>query len=259
MGMQEKGGEEFVELILLLFGELQGVEPSLFQRIQLTFPFFAHSGKQFFHVGVVRAKLVLPLVYGGHVVEDLAGEQAVLCRGYERLHLRRSTGNEDGKIGLLDFAVFLVRTSVVREEVMVESPAQRVAPMAVVGADGGGYGVRFRFKDDSRSVGIHDILQDACTCVVARYDEHPVGRHLRFFHLAALLAHGIVAAFRFFVGAHLLFHLPAYLVVYGLYQQTHKAQYALAGCGRGHDECLETGRLHLSAVKAAGIALHAGS
>ena len=62
---------------------------------------------------------------------------------------------------------------------MVESPAQRVAPMAVVGADGGGYGVRFRFKDDSRSVGIHDILQDACTCVVARYDEHPVGRHLR--------------------------------------------------------------------------------
>ena len=138
MGMQEKGGEEFVELILLLFGELQGVEPSLFQRIQLTFPFFAHSGKQFFHVGVVRAKLVLPLVYGGHVVEDLAGEQAVLCRGYERLHLRRSTGNEDGKIGLLDFAVFLVRTSVVREEVMVESPAQRVAPMAVVGADGGG-------------------------------------------------------------------------------------------------------------------------
>ena len=51
---------------------------------------------------------------------------------------------------------------------MVESPAQRVAPMAVVGADGGGYGVRFRFKDDSRSVGIHDILQDACTCVVAR-------------------------------------------------------------------------------------------
>ena len=61
------------------------------------------------------------------MVEDLAGEQAVLCRGYERLHLRRSTGNEDGKIGLLDFAVFLVRTSVVREEVMVESPAQRVA------------------------------------------------------------------------------------------------------------------------------------
>ena len=101
--------------------------------------------------------------------------------------------------------------------------------------------------------------QDACTCVVARYDEHPVGRHLRFFHLAALLAHGIVAAFRLFVGAHLLFHLPAYLVVYGLYQQTHKAQYALAGCGRGHDECLETGRLHLSAVKAAGVALHAGS
>mgnify|MGYP006997581758 CR=1 FL=1 len=130
---------------------------------------------------------------------------------------------------------------------MVESPAQRVAPMAVVGADGGGYGVRFRFKDDSRSVGIHDILQDACSGVVSRYEEHPVERQYGSFLIFPFLAQRVVGSLFPAVSFHRLFHLAAYLVVYGFDEEPYPRQRAFSRGGRGHDESLHTGGLPLPA------------
>ena len=44
---------------------------------------------------------------------------------------------------------------------------QGVAPVSVVRADGGGYGVGFAFVYQSDAIGVHQILQDARSRVVS--------------------------------------------------------------------------------------------
>ena len=84
-----------------------------------------------------------------HVIKQLAREQTVLCRGNKWFHLCGRTGKQDGQIAFLYFPVFLVGTPVVRQTVMVERFAERVAPVSVFRADGSRNSICFRFADKS--------------------------------------------------------------------------------------------------------------
>ena len=101
---------------------------------------------------------------------------------------------------------------------MVERFAQGIAPMTVVRSDGGGKSVRFRFADKSGSVGVHDVLQDTRTGVVARNEEHPVRGHLWGLLFGSFFPHCIILGFLFFVCFHLYGHFFADLVVDRFYE-----------------------------------------
>ena len=105
---------------------------------------------------------------------------------------------------------------------MVEGFAERVAPMPVFGADGGGDGVRFGFADESCSVSVHDILQNAGAAVVARDKKHFVGRHLRCFCIDTFFAQQLIVFLFFPVGFHFFVHLLANFVMNRFYEQADK-------------------------------------
>lgn len=258
-GTGEECLESLVELLLLAVGEMQGEESAHDDGLLLLFPFRAPSGESLFEVAVVAVELVLPLVYGGHVVEDLPGEEPVFGRGYQRFHLGGSTGQEHGKIRLLHFAVFAVGAAVVGEAVVVEGLAHGVAPVPVVRPYGGGDGIGLAFAYQPASVGVHQVLQDTRSRVVSRDEEHPVGRQHGHFRLCALLAQGVIPGLVAPVGYHVLFHLPAYIVVNRLYQQPYQREDALARHGQAHHEGLQAGRNHFPAVGTAHVASHAGT
>ena len=157
-----------------------------------------------------------------HVVEQLAGEKSVLRRRDEGSHLCGCPRKQDGKKDSLHFPVFLIGTSVVGQSVMVEGFAERVAPMAVFGTDGGGDGVRFGFADESCSVGVHDILQNAGAAVVARDKKHFVGRHLRCFCIDTLFAQQLIVFLFFPIGFHFFVHLLANFVMNRFHEQADK-------------------------------------
>lgn len=162
VGADEEVGEEVVEQLLLFGGEAQGEEAAGGDAFQLLAPLHAQAGEYGFEVGILPVELVLPLVDGGHVVEELAREQAVFGGGDERFHLGGSAREQDGEVAALHFAVFAVGAAVVGEAVMVEGLAHGVAPVAVFRADGGGDGVGFALAYQADAFGVHDVLQDAC-------------------------------------------------------------------------------------------------
>ena len=259
VGADEEVGEEVIEQLLLFGGEAQGEEAAGGDAFQLLAPLHAQAGEYGFEVGILPVELVLPLVDGGHVVEELAREQAVFGGGDERFHLGGSAREQDGEVAALHFAVFAVGAAVVGEAVVVEGLAHGVAPVAVFRADGGGDGVGFALAYQADAFGVHDVLQDARAGVVARDEEHAVGRQCGRGGLRALLAQRVVGALLLAVLLHGFCRVQAYLVVDRLHQQADEGEHALARGRQGHDECLQAGRYHLAAVGAAHVAVHAGA
>lgn len=175
-GTMEQLVEQEVELFMLGMSQLQGKQSPKRQLVQRVFPFVAHQAEFLVHIHLILAELVCPLGDAWHIIKVLAGEQTVLRRGDQGLYLCGRTREQHGEVASAHLLIFAVGAPVVGQAVVVERLAQRVAPVSVFGSYGGGYGVRLTFADDARSVGIHDILQDACSGVVSRYEEHPVGR-----------------------------------------------------------------------------------
>ena len=248
-----------VEFLLLAVGEAQGEQPAHDNGLQLVLPLQGQCGEGFFEVAVVAVELVLPVVYGRHVVENLAREEPVFRSGYQRFHLCRSARQKYGKISLFHFAVFLVGAPVVRQPVVVEGFAHGVAPVSVLRADGGGDGIGFAFAYQAGAVRVHQVLQDARSGIVARYEEHLVGRHHGSFGFPAFFAQCVVLCFFTAVACHAFGHLLAYFIVYGFGQQAHQRQHTLARCGRCHHKGLQAGRHHFSAIGTSHMLSHTGT
>ena len=70
----------------------------------------------------------------------------------------------------------MVGTAVEGETVVVESLAQGVAPVSVVGPDSGAHGVGLAFAHQSHASGIHQVFQHTGSGVVAGDKEHFHGR-----------------------------------------------------------------------------------
>ena len=249
-GTMEQLVEQEVELFMLGMSQLQGKQSPKRQLVQRVFPFVAHQAEFLVHIHLILAELVCPLGDAWHIIKVLAGEQTVLRRGDQGLYLCGRTREQHGEVASAHLLIFAVGAPVVGQAVVVERLAQRVAPVSVFGSYGGGYGVRLTFADDARSVGIHDILQDACSGVVSRYEEHPVERQCGSFLIFPFLAQRVVGSLFPAVSFHRLFHLAAYLVVYGFDEEPYPRQRAFSRGGRGHDESLHTGGLPLPAVLA---------
>ena len=73
-GADEEGGEDTVEFILLSVREAQGEDAVHNNLLPLLFPLPAQGPEGLLEVVVVFVELALPAVYGGHVVEQFAGE-----------------------------------------------------------------------------------------------------------------------------------------------------------------------------------------
>ena len=104
LGTVEEVGEEAVELFLLLLRQPQGEDAVHQDAFQLLLPLFAPGGEALFKVAVVVVELVLPLLYGGHVVEQLPREEPVFGVGNQGRHLRGSARNQYGEERFLYFA-----------------------------------------------------------------------------------------------------------------------------------------------------------
>ena len=76
--------------------------PPAVMRFQLLAPLHAQAGEYGFEVGIPPVELVLPLVDGGHVVEELAREQAVFGGGDEQFH-PGGVPEQDGEVAALHF------------------------------------------------------------------------------------------------------------------------------------------------------------
>ena len=227
-----------------------------FYHIQFPFPFQSHSGKYLFQIYLVLCKLAHPFPDAVQVVEQLTGESTVFCRRNKSFDLRGCSGNQDGKKALFNFPVFLIRTAVVRQAVVVERFAERVAPVAVIRAYGSGKGIRFGFTDKSCSFGIHDILQDTRAGIITGNEKHPVGRNLRSFHFSTLFAHCFVSRFLSLICFHLYGHFCTNLVVDRFYEQPDIGKDTFAGSGRSDDETLHTGILVFTAIRTTHIPFH---
>ena len=256
---EEQIGKESVELLLLLVGEPERMDSMCFHQVELLFPFQAYVCEDSFQIGFTTFKLIDPCPYTMHVIKQLAREQTVLCRGNKWFHLCGRTGKQDGQIAFLYFPVFLVGTPVVRQTVMVERFAERVAPVSVFRADGSRNSICFRFADKSRAVGIHDILQNTCSGVIARDEKHSVFGHLGSFHFATLFSHDVVGGFLFFVSLDLCRYLLADLVMDRFDEQTDKRKNSLTRGRRSHDKTLQARRLEFAGVWTSHISFHAGT
>ena len=110
---------------------------------------------------------------------------------------------------------------VVRQTVVVECFAQGVAPVSVIRSYGGGQGIRFGLTDKSCSVGVHDVLQNTGAGIVARDEEHFVGRYLRGVYFRTFFAHCFVGGFGFFVGFYFFGPFGAELVMDRIHKQPY--------------------------------------
>ena len=235
------------------------MKPVCFHQVQLLFPFQAYACEDGFQIGFATFKLVDPCPYTVHIIKQLAREKTVLCRGNEWFYLCGCAGKQEGEIAFLYLPVFLVGAPVVRQAVVVECFAECIAPVSVFRTDSSGDGIRFGFADKSCAVGIHDILQNTCSGVIARDEKHFILGHLRSFHFAALLSHGIIGGFLFFVGLDLFRYFLADLVMNRLYKQPDEQKNSLTRGGRGYNKTLQVRRLEFAGVWTSHISLHAGT
>ena len=86
---------------------------------------------------------------------------------------------------------------------------------------GGGQGIRFGLTDKSCSVGVHDVLQNTGAGIVARDEEHFVGRYLRGVYFRTFFAHCFVGGFGFFVGFYFFGPFGAELVMDRIHKQPY--------------------------------------
>ena len=124
----------------------------------------------------------------------------------------------------------MVGAAVVGQSVVVEGFSHGVAPVSVFRTDGGGDGVSFAFAYQSGTVGVHQVLQDAGSGVVARDEEHLVERHYGSLRFSTFLAQCVVFCFFAAVTCHAFVYLPTYFIVNGLGKQAYQGEHSFAGC-----------------------------
>lgn len=168
LGALVEPAELVVEGVYLLVGEGEAELAEAAQVLHLTVPLAGVAFKHLLQVDGVAAELVDPVAHAALVVEQLAGEEAVLGRGDEEDDLLGRAAHHEGEAHGVCFAVFAaVAAPVVGEALVVEGGAEGVAPFAVLAPDGGDEGVGFELEDEAVAVGVDDVLHDAGAAVVA--------------------------------------------------------------------------------------------
>ena len=79
--------KEPVEFIFLSVRKVKGEYSVHDNGFQFVLPFHAQSLEGIFKIAVITVELVLPMMYGRHVVEYLAGKEPVLGSGNQWFHL----------------------------------------------------------------------------------------------------------------------------------------------------------------------------
>jgi hypothetical protein len=173
-------GEAAVEVLFLVFGQgeakvLAGIE----NVVQVL-----HLGSEF-QKEFVLGDLVLvgegtePDEFGLQAVKREPREQAVLGIGDERENLVRSAGKQGGQLGLLDEHALAVLASGERDVFVVESLAEAVGILAVVGRKDIGEGVALALEHHPfASVVVQDLI-DHRGAAVGRDVVHQHRRLLR--------------------------------------------------------------------------------
>ena len=95
----------------------------------------------------------------------------------------------------------------------------------------GGDGIGLAFAYQAGAFRVYQVLQDARSGIVARDEEHFVGRHHGSFGLSAFFAQCIVLCFFTTVACHALGHLLADFVVDGFGEQAYQREYTFSCCG----------------------------
>ena len=153
----------------------------------------SESLEMFVKSGVgVGAEHVVPYEAKVEEVEDEAAEQAVLGVGDEIQNLLGRSGEERGKARVLDVHIFTVLAADVGDGLVMESLAESVGVVAVVGAECVGKGVALGLEHQSCASVVAENLIDSRGGGVGRDEEHTHRRFLGFFHIDFLLAGGIV-------------------------------------------------------------------
>ena len=140
----------------------------------------------------VGAEHVIPYEAEVEEVEDEAAEQAVLGVGDEIQNLSGCSGEERGETRILDVHIFTVLAADVGDGLVVESLAEAVGIVAVVGAECVGEGVALGLEHQTSAAVVAEDLIDSRGGGICRNEEHPHRRFLWLFHIDLLLAGGVV-------------------------------------------------------------------
>lgn len=153
----------------------------------------------------------------------------------------------------------MVGTAIVGQPFVVETFAQRVAPVSVIRTDGSAHGVGFGLAYQSGSVGVHQVLQHTGSRVVTRNEEHLHARLFGFGSSCLLLAQHIPLCFLAAIDFHLFVVQLHQRVVYGFRQTAHPRQRTFSGSGRSDDKGLQTRIFALTTVSKAQQFVEGGS
>ena len=183
---------------------------------------------------------VLPLQAGGEVIEHKPAEKAVFGIRNEVLDLFGSAGEEGAQAGVLEVDVFAVFAADVGDVFVVESFAEAVGVVAVVGGEGVGQRVALSLKHDALAVVVTKNLIDGGGTGVGGDEEHPERRFLRLVHVHFLFVDLVLL--------HLLFVFHffglvdfAEAVMNGVNEVFAERESSFAGGGAGRDEEEEVG------------------
>ena len=142
----------------------------------------------------------------------------------------------------------MVGAAVVGQTVVVERISEGMAPVAVVGADGGAYRVGLAFANHACAVVVHQVLLYACAGVVTGYEEKFHPWHFGFGMFGPFLAHIVPFGFFHMIVFHLLLIGGEHLLMDRLGQLAYPCQSSLARGGESQDESLQTRVMVLVAI-----------
>lgn len=153
----------------------------------------SESLEMFVKCGVgMGAEHVVPYEAEVEEVEDDAAEQAVLGIGDEIQNLPGCSGEERVKAWILDVHIFTVLAADVGDGLVMESLAEAVGVVAVVGAESVGQSVALGLEHQAGAAIVAEDLIDGRGGGVGWDEEHPHRRLLRLLHIDLLLAGGVV-------------------------------------------------------------------
>ncbi len=227
------GGVVVVEGVLLAGGELEFHFGHCFEVLVDVGERPADVVEDFVEGGAVDAgEDVEPLELEVDVVEDEAGEEAVLGVRDEGADLAGRAGEDGGEARAQEFDEFAVLAAGVGDGLVVEGFAEAVGEVAVVGGEDVGEGIAFGLEHQGIAAVVGEDLIDGGCGAVGRDDEHPQGRLFRRFGGIVFLLVVLVAGFLEAVFVHLGLIGVAELVVDGLDEAAAEGELAFAGrCG----------------------------